>query len=428
MKNLDNEVWELLQDDRFMKWVHSPDEGAIAYWELWMEEHPDRVATLFKAREIARDLAYMEKPAEAEELSKAIWTGVLSQLGEDAGTQQRLDSSVQRRKDGSVQQRMDASVRQGVDGSEPQRTDGSVRQGEEVRFQGEQVTVQQSEEVRFRQEGEIPRIGRSRRSWYWMAACLAGLLLAGAGLTWHQPVSGDSVTKPQVASLLGKEGLQRVNRTEGNQEVYLVDGSRIVLQPGSSIRHAAFLQKDKREIYLEGNAFFEVAKESGRPFYVYTKDVVVRVLGTSFNVTTDRNNGNVTVLVRTGKVAVSKKINLQQEVVLESDQQALYQAGTRSLVQSARITPAERPVIPTVTAAILFNFEETPVVEIFKTLEKAYGIPLHYPEKTFSACVVTTSLTNETFEDKLKIICEAIGATYRIDPTGVFIEGRPCNK
>ncbi len=404
MKNLDNEVWELLQDDRFMKWVHSPDEGVIAYWELWMEEHPDRVPTLFQAREIARDLAYMEKPAGAEELSKAIWTGVLGQLRENNSLQQGRDVRFQGEK---------LTVQQGEDADIQQRKDSSVQQGTGIPF---------------RQENEIPRIGRSRRSWYWVAACLAGLLLAGGGLIRHRPAGGGSVTKPQVASLFGKEGLQRVNRTTGNQEVYLVDGTRIILQPGSSIRHAAFLQKDKREIYLEGNAFFEVAKESGRPFYVYTKDVVVRVLGTSFNVTTDKSNGNVIVSVRTGKVAVSKKISSQQEVVLEPDQQALYQVETRSLVQSAGITRAERPVIPTVTAALLFNFEETPVVEIFKTLEKAYGIPLHYGEKTFSTCVVTTSLTNETFEDKLKIICEAIGATYRIDPAGVFIEGHPCNK
>jgi hypothetical protein len=114
--------------------------------------------------------------------------------------------------------------------------------------------------------------------------------------------------------------------------------------------------------------------------------------------------------------------------VLEPDQQALYKAETRDLVQSSGVKRGGEPTLIPVAPAILFNFEEMPVVEIFKTLEKAYGIPLLYDEKTFSACVVTTSLTNETFEEKLKIICEAIGATYRINDKGVFIEGKPCTK
>lgn len=384
MKNLDNEVWELLQDDQFIKWVHSPDAGSIAYWEEWMKQYPDKVTTLFKAREIARDLAYMEKPDGAEQLSATIWTGVLGQLGEE--THRKIS--------------------------------GKAIHGEEERAgarSGEAITL------------EVKTV-RNRRTWYAIAACLAGLLLIGAVFFRYRSANRPAavIGAQQVASLLGKEGLQRTNRTTGNQEVYLVDGSRIVLQPGSSIRHAAFLQKDRREVYLEGNAFFEVAKDADRPFYVYTNDLVVRVLGTSFNVATDQDNGDVTVLVRTGKVSVSKKISARQELVLEPYQQALYKVATRDLIQSAPVRPKGASAIIPVAPAIPFNFEEAPVVEIFKTLEKAYGIPMHYDDKTFSACVVTTFLTNETFEEKLKIICAAIGAAYRIDDTGVVIEGKPC--
>lgn len=380
MKNLDIEVWEFLQDDRFMKWVHFPDEGVIAYWEGWMEQYPDRITTLFKAREIARDLAYIERPAGAEQLSKDIWNGVLSKLEEQPPAPAAPMNDIH------------------------------------------------SETLVVSLEENSLRDSRNRKSWYWIAACLAGLLLVGAGLSWYRSASHIAPQRPQVANLLGKEGLQQVNRTAGNQEVYLVDGSRIVLQPGSSIRHAAFLQKDKREIYLEGNAFFDVAKDASRPFYVYTKDLVVRVLGTSFNVTTDQRNGDVTVLVQTGKVAVSKNISAQQELVLEPNQQVLYKAGKGDLAQFAAIKQGMEPSPIPVAPAIPFNFEETPVTEIFKTLEKAYGIPLFYEAKTFSACVVTTSLTNETFEEKLKIICEAISATYRINDNGVYIEGKPCTK
>jgi hypothetical protein len=116
----------------------------------------------------------------------------------------------------------------------------------------------------------------------------------------------------------------------------------------------------------------------------------------------------------------------QQQLILERDQQALYSEQTHHFVQS--ITDKQYLLPDSISAgrALSFHFEEAPVVNIFQTLEDAYGIPLHYDSKTFSSCVITTSLTDETFEEKLKIICEAIGATYRIKEDGVFIEGKPC--
>ena len=366
MENLDNRVWDFLQNDHFIKWVHAPDEDTMAYWENWMAENPEEVDRLFKAREIARDLAYTETPADAALLAGNIWTGV----------QETLDRS-------------------GWDkGSTPV---------------------------------EMFPAARKKHVWYWAAACLLALLGIGAWILVPRHSTSAAPFTQQVASRLVLQDLERTNGTRSNQQVYLVDGSRITLQPGAGIRHAIFLQKDKREVYLEGNAFFEIAKDADRPFYVYTKDLVVRVLGTSFKVITNKENGDVAVLVETGKVSVFKKTNpSRQPLILEPNQQALYKALTRDLVGSTAdkkdlaidMRPAE-PVIP-------FNFEEMPVIEIFKKLENAYGIPLHYDEKTFSACVITTSLADETFEEKLKIICAAIGAAYRIDPKGVWIEGHSC--
>jgi ferric-dicitrate binding protein FerR (iron transport regulator) len=366
VKNLDTRVLEFLQDDRFIKWVHSSDEDAIIYWETWIKEHPEEVSMVFKARDIVLDLASTQAFEGAEQLSAYIWTDV----------QDRLDPA--------------------ATGKEP----APVR---------------------------TLSAARKRRVWYWAAACFLGLAGIGAMVFFRTSASRVAPGAQQVANRIMKQDLERTNGTMSNQQVYLVDGTRITLQPGSGIRHAIYLQKDKREVYLEGNAFFEIAKDADRPFYVYTKDLVVRVLGTSFKVITNKENGNVSVLVETGKVSVSKKTgSAQQQLILESNHQALYKAKTRDLVESPadkkELTVDMTPAAP----AIPFSFEETPLEEIFKKLENAYGIPFHFDEKTFSSCAITTSLADETFEEKIKIICEAVGATYRIDHQGVWIEGHPC--
>ena len=263
-----------------------------------------------------------------------------------------------------------------------------------------------------------------------IAASITSILVIIGAITWQMsrlhPLT-KHLTVPAVANLLVRQDLDRVNQTDRSQTVYLVDGSRIVLQPGSGIRHAAFLQKDKREVYLEGNAFFEVAKDARRPFYVYSGDLVVRVLGTSFKVATDKESGDITVLVTTGKVAVTKKTApLPKPLILTTNQIAFYKGHSRDLVRLDAEKKDLAPDLIPAAPAISFNFDETPVEEIFQTLENAYGIPFHYDKVTFSHCVLTTTLGDESLEEKIRIICEAIGATYELKEDGIFLEGKPC--
>jgi ferric-dicitrate binding protein FerR (iron transport regulator) len=363
VENLDEQVSQLLQDDRLIAWVISPTKEIIAYWEQWMRDNPDAIPALFRARGIVHDLVYTERPENAEEMADSIWSGIKSAID-----------------------------------AEP---------------------------------GRIIPIRRRKPAATWLlAASLAGAVIFGTGLFWHRTTSQSSVPEQKVANLLVHQDLDRVNQTDRSQVVYLVDGSKVTLQPGAGIRYAAFLRKDKREVYLKGNAFFDVARDATRPFFVYSGDLVVHVLGTSFSVSTDKNSGEIEVLVKTGKVAVSTKLVANavapKPQILTQDQKIIYKKQqtdwTPVVVDSKDLTPEK---IPT-AKAIDFNFEETPVVSIFKTLENAYGIPMRYDEKTFSNCIVTTSLTDETFEERLKIICAAIGATYRMDEDGVSIDGKPC--
>jgi len=370
VENIDEQVAQLLQDGRLIAWVLFPDEEVIAYWEQWMKDNPKGITALFRARGFVRDLAYTEKPGNARELADAVWSGVESVLA--------------------------------------------------------------SQETPAPPPETLPQVRRSPITTWLLAASFTGILILGGRLFW--PKDNDHPVQPEqkVVNLLVHQDLDRVNQTDRSQVIYLVDGSRVTLQPGAGIRYAAFLQKDKREVYLKGNAFFEVSKDARRPFFVYSGDLVVHVLGTSFAVSTNKTNGEIMVLVKTGKVAVSTRPSAypnpaQKPLILIQDQKLIYKKEhtnwTAAAIDSEDLIPEK---IPT-AKAVVFNFEETPVISIFQTLENAYGIPIHYDEKTFSHCIVTTSLSDETFEEKLKIICTAIGANWRIDEEGVTIEGKPCN-
>jgi transmembrane sensor len=262
---------------------------------------------------------------------------------------------------------------------------------------------------------------------FMIAASIAGLLLVSSSIYYFANIEikrGESTAK--ITSHVISNDLNHINNTSESRVVYLVDGTKITLQPGASLKHAVFLQKDKREVYLDGDAFFEVAKDASRPFYVYAHDIVLRVLGTSFNVTTNKKNGNITVLVKTGKVSVFKSSNKNNaEFILTPTQSIRYTAQSQSIVKSesdAELLEADTKA----KHAINFDFEETPIVTIFSALEEAYGIKMNYDEKVFSKCIITAPLHDEPFEEKLKIICAAVGAKYHIDNNEVFVEGTAC--
>ncbi len=362
MENFEAHILPFLENDQFINWVISPDEESNAYWGKWMEEHPEQLDSLLQAKELAVNLREAQKIVNAGPLSAGIWAKINEQIG-------------------------------------PAQTGFPVR-------------------------------AIRNRTRYRIAASVAALLIIGSAIFYNpKKVQGNEQKEisPKIAAIIENNTLKRLNSTNQNQIAYLVDGTKVTMRPGSSIEYSVFLQQDKRAVYLNGDAFFDVAKDANRPFYVYTKDIVLKVLGTSFNVSNNKHNGNIIVLVKTGKVSVSKNTNRNKaEFILNPNQLITYTPQSNRIVKSdldsggTRLneTPEARP--------INFKFEEMPVSKIFATLEEGYGIRINFDKQVFSRCDVTTSLTDEAFEEKLKIICEAISANYRIADNQVFIDGKGC--
>ena len=92
----------------------------------------------------------------------------------------------------------------------------------------------------------------------------------------------------------------------GEYHLLLADGSAVHLNAGSELRYPVAFAMAERKVYLKGEAWFEVAKDTERPFYVETDEVSIRVYGTAFNVNTYGLRATETVLVE-GEIAISGK-------------------------------------------------------------------------------------------------------------------------
>lgn len=146
-----------------------------------------------------------------------------------------------------------------------------------------------------------------------------GVVIAGDRLAYTDgsPVSSD--LKP----VSGKSVELTASTAKGQTYIFtLPDGTKVWLNAESKISFAQQFVKKTREVFLEGEAYFEVTKNRLKPFIVKSRNQQVEVLGTHFNVSSYENEGSVKTSLLEGSVCVRQTGAARNEVVLEPSQQA----------------------------------------------------------------------------------------------------------
>ncbi len=186
------------------------------------------------------------------------------------------------------------------------------------------------------QRGQLKKSNGSYRIVLPYAAAFIILVVAGL---FAYPWKTSAPDKIVMESSLSAEIIKVFNSGTTAQKLTLQDGSTVILEPGGEVRYnEKFL--NSREVYLSGDAFFEVTKDASHPFLVYANEVTTKVLGTSFRIKAKQGEKEIVVAVKTGKVSVmansvsndvpDKKI---QEITLTPNQQAIYKRNEHVVVK-----------------------------------------------------------------------------------------------
>ncbi|WP_330941618.1 FecR family protein [Bacteroides sp. MSB163] len=169
-----------------------------------------------------------------------------------------------------------------------------------------------------------------------------------------------------------------VEAPAGSQtRLHLPDGTTVLLNSDSRITYAQDFGVNSREVTLQGEGYFEVAHNRKIPFYVRTEDVQVRVLGTKFNFRDYPEDGEVVVSLIEGKVALKNKIRQEADLVLIPDEQMV-------LDKKEKVMKKESINAQTVLrwAEGCLSFDETPLLEVAKILERSYGVKIEFTEES----------------------------------------------
>ena len=226
-----------------------------------------------------------------------------------------------------------------------------------------------------------------------------------------------------------KKLVEQVNTSDRPVRIPLEDGSVVTLEKNARLSFPEHFNAHRREVILQGEAFFDVAKNPAKPFFVYANEVVTKVLGTSFRIKAFDDQRQVEVNVSTGRVSVFSQSRVPSDdketkgVVLLPNQQALFNREKETIVK--RLVDRPVPMKPLLLVAKR-RFDEVPAAQVLQELEALYGVKIRYNEDLLSNCIITTSLGNEPLRDKLDIICQTIGATYTEIEGELVIESNGC--
>lgn len=151
--------------------------------------------------------------------------------------------------------------------------------------------------------------------------------------------------------------------------ITLPDSTQIWMNAGSLVKVPAAWDKDTvREVWLEGEGFFEVRENPDRPFIVHTPETNIRVLGTSFNIEA-YHQVPVAVTVATGKVQFSS--NGGQSVILTQNQRSVWIAG-----KGAFETTEANAALYNIWREGILQFSDEPLLKVIATLERRFNVPI----------------------------------------------------
>lgn len=163
-----------------------------------------------------------------------------------------------------------------------------------------------------------------------------------------------------------------ITTPKGRQfRLQLPDGSKVWLNAASAIKYPTAFTGRERLVELEGEAYFEVAKNAAKPFKITARDATVEVLGTSFNVNAYRNESVIRTTLLDGAVRLSA---YQQSQTLKPGQQALAKPAGEQLEV---VNDADLDKVMAWKNG-LFNFEDASLEEVMRQLERWYDIEVTY--------------------------------------------------
>ncbi len=230
------------------------------------------------------------------------------------------------------------------------------------------------------------------------------LLIRKDKATPDQPFKGQTVT--EISASMGSK-----------THMTLADGSKVYLNAGSTITYGSEYNKHSREILLEGEAYFEVAKNTGKPFNVHAGNIIVHAIGTVFNVKAYPDESVVETTLVEGSVSVEVMNKVAHKLILMPREQVYYYQPAEPEQKNGKILISKGIETDVFTSWIndelVINNETLGSLAV--KLGRKYDVKFEFDDQSLKELRFTGVLRNETIEQILDILRISSSINYRID-------------
>ena len=385
-------ISKYVEDKRFIQWVFSSNEELENWWKNFESGNPHEKENIQLARKILNVLKTTKQDLSEEE-KIIIFSKILRQVEkkEERGGKIKLLSNLLKyaavailffsigallfyRQDNFNPQFYSQQLAEPISGNEAKL----------IRSDGESIILEKQKSIiEYQNNGEL--------------------------------IVNNDVLKPSNSD---KKGIPKLNQLiipyGKTSEILLPDGTKVYLNAGSRLVYPEFFTDKNREVFLVGEAFFEVKHDNGHPFVVQTTDIRVRVLGTKFNISAYPSDKIIETVLTEGKVRLEQNSSglFPETTDLIPNQLAAFYKTSRE-IKLDMIDPDNYIL----WKDGICKFESTDLNRIVKKLERFYNIQVTYSDPLLGSIKISGKL--ELSDNREEVINRlAIAASVKISKKG----------
>ncbi|WP_192349726.1 FecR family protein [Algoriphagus sp. Y33] len=355
MDNSNFSVEDFVLDSDFRNWILFPNKQRNLRWERYLQQYPERINAIQLAREIVLHLPKTDYSLDEKEIS-TLWKQIEFKLGNQAEI---------------VKEAIPIPI-------------------------GSQATIGK----------HIGSSSKTRFNFPLLKIAAMFFLTVLLGFLYYSLPDREESTETNWLTYSTKPGVK--------SSLTLSDGSKVTLNAGSSIRYAQDFAGDTREVFLEGEAYFEVAHDPSKPFIVITEDILTTALGTSFNIRVNPSEKIVISLI-SGKVEVKSTEVQDFTDQLLPGEQMITLAHSRSWEKESF---AEEEILAWLNKTIIFD--KTPLPEAIKVLENWFGVSISLNNFRDQNLTLSGKFKDETLHNILEGL--SYTARFKYDINGKDIQ------
>ncbi len=228
-------------------------------------------------------------------------------------------------------------------------------------------------------------------------------------------ISDDRVVNGKNKNFKGQVAINEVVVPYGRKsQLTLSDGTRVWLNAGSRMAFPAEFHEKRREVFINGEAYFEVKSSTERPFFVHSGEVTVKVLGTRFNISAYPSDEAIETVLLEGKISITDNAAgafSKRETILDPNQMATFEKVDRQF----SVDPIVDAGSYIAWTSGWFSFSQEMLSDVLKKLERYYNVEFVCESEILSTGLISGKLDlKDSLEQVMMVLGDVAGIEYRL--------------